>query len=59
MNMKLASPLAAAILVSAATACGGGAASSTSAASVSCSNYAIHGTGKYHDEVWVTRSAST
>ena len=59
MNMKLASPLAAAILVSAATACGGGAASSgASAASVSCSNYAIHGTGKYHDEVWVQVSVS-
>ena len=58
MNMKLASPLAAAILVSAAAACGGVAASSTSAASVSCSNYAIHGTGKYHDEVWVQVSVS-
>ena len=59
MNMRLASPLAAAILVSAATACGGGAASSgASAASVSCNNYAIHGTGKYHDEVWVQVSVS-
>jgi len=59
MNMKLASPLAAVILVSAATACGGSAASSgASAASVSCGNYAIHGTGKYHDEVWVQVSVS-
>ena len=50
---RLARALAAVILVSAATACGGGSPGSTSAASVSCANYAIHGAGEYHDEVWV------
>ncbi len=53
-HSRLASPLAAAILVSAATACSGGSSPGiTSAPSVSCANYDIHGTGKYRDEVWV------
>ena len=57
-RIRLASPLAAVILVSAATACGGGSAPATSAPSVSCTNYALHGTGKYHDEVAVRVSVS-
>ena len=32
--------------------------SGASAPSVSCANYAIHGTGKYHDEVSVQVSVS-
>jgi hypothetical protein len=55
---RLAGPLAAVIMVSAVSACGGGSASTASAPSVSCANYAIHGTGKYHDEVWVRVSVS-
>jgi hypothetical protein len=55
---RLAGPLAAVIMVSAVTACGGGSASTASAPSVNCANYAIHGTGKYHDEVWVRVSVS-
>jgi hypothetical protein len=60
-RIRLASPLVAVILVGAATACGGGpasTASATSASSVSCTNYALHGTGKYHDEVAVRVSVS-
>jgi len=57
-RIRLASPLAAVILVGAATACGGGSASTTSASSVSCANYALHGTGKYRDEVLVRVSVS-
>jgi hypothetical protein len=49
--------LAAVIMVCVATACGGSA-STTSGPSVSCANYVIHGTGKYHDEVWVRVSVS-
>jgi hypothetical protein len=57
-RIRLAGLLAAVILVATATACGGGSASTTSAPSVSCANYALHGTGKYHDEVWVRVSVS-
>jgi hypothetical protein len=52
----LGGPLAAVVL-SVVTACGG-AASTASASTVSCTNYAIHGSGKYHDEVWVQVSVS-
>lgn len=56
---RLVSSLAVLVILGAVTACGGGSASSgTSAASVMCTNYAIHGTGKYHDEVWVQVSVS-
>jgi hypothetical protein len=58
MNTKLASPLVAVILVGAAAACSDPASSSATASSVSCTNYAVHGTGKYHDEVWVQVSVS-
>ena len=54
---RLVGALAAVIMVTAVTACGGSA-STTSAPSVSCANYAIHGTGKYHDEVWIRVSVS-
>src|SRR5215468_11504869 len=58
-HILLASPLAAVILIGAATACGGGgSAPATSAPSVSCTNYALHGTGRYHDEVAVRVSVS-
>ena len=57
--IRLASPLAAVILIGAATACGGGgSAPATSASNVSCTNYALHGTGRYHDEVAVRVSVS-
>lgn len=45
--------------VSAVTACsGGGSGSTTSAPAVTCANYAIHGSGKYTDEVLVRVSVS-
>jgi hypothetical protein len=55
--IALATLLSAAALTGALTACGGPA-SSTSASSVSCTNFAIHGTGKYQDEVQVRVSVS-
>jgi hypothetical protein len=58
MNSKLAGPLTAVLLAGAVAACSGPASSSATASSVSCANYAIHGTGKYHDEVWVRVSVS-
>lgn len=54
---RLGGPLAAVIVAGAVIACSGPA-SSTSAPAVSCTNYAIHGSGKYHDEVWVRVSVS-
>jgi hypothetical protein len=53
----LGAPLAAVVLASVVSACGGSA-STASASTVSCVNYAIHGSGKYHDEVWVQVSVS-
>jgi hypothetical protein len=53
----LGGSLAAAVLGSTMSACGGSA-STASASTVSCTNYAIHGSGKYHDEVWVQVSVS-
>lgn len=52
-----AGPLAVMVLASAVSACGGSA-STAPASTVSCTNYAIHGSGKYHDEVWVQVSVS-
>jgi hypothetical protein len=46
----LAACLVAVILASALTACGGGSTSVQSSAGVSCSNYPLHGTGKYRNE---------
>ena len=53
----LGGSLPAVLLASAIAACGGSA-STASASTVSCTNYAIHGSGKYHDEVWVRVSVS-
>ena len=44
--------LAAAVLTGTVSACGASPAA-TGASGVSCTNYAIHASGKYHDEVWV------
>ncbi len=49
--------LAAAVLTSAVSACGASTAA-TGASGVSCTNYAIHASGKYHDEVWVRVNVS-
>jgi hypothetical protein len=53
----LTGPLAAMVLASVMSACGGSA-GTPSASTVSCANYAIHGSGKYRDEVWVQVSVS-
>jgi hypothetical protein len=50
--------LAAAVtLVGAVSGCSG-AARATGASTVSCANYAIHASGRYHDEVWVRVNVS-
>ena len=49
--------LAAAVLTGAVSACGSSTAA-TSASGVSCTSYAIHASGKYHDEVWVRVNVS-
>jgi hypothetical protein len=46
----LVSGLVAVTLASALSACGGGSTSVQSSAGVSCSNYPLHGTGKYRNE---------
>jgi hypothetical protein len=56
-STAVAGLLCAAALAGALAACGSPA-SSPSAPSVSCANYAIHGTGKYHDEVQIRVSVS-
>lgn len=53
----LGGALAAMVLATVMSACGGSA-STPSASTVSCANYAIHGSGKYRDEVWVQVSVS-
>jgi hypothetical protein len=44
--------LAAVVLAGGVSACSHSTAA-TSASGVSCTNYAIHASGRYHDEVWV------
>jgi hypothetical protein len=56
-STTVGSLLSAAALAGALTACSSPA-SSMSGPSVSCTNYAIHGTGKYHDEVQIRVSVS-
>jgi len=46
----LVSALVAVTLVGVLSACGGGSTSVQSSAGVSCSNYPLHGTGKYRNE---------
>jgi hypothetical protein len=56
-SAAVAGLLSAAALAGALAACGSPA-SGLSAPSVSCANYAIQGTGKYHDEVQIKVSVS-
>jgi hypothetical protein len=56
-STAVASLLSAAALTGALTACSSSA-SGMSAPSVSCTNFAIHGAGKYHDEVQILVSVS-
>jgi hypothetical protein len=51
-SYRLVSLLVAVALAGALSACGGSA-SALPAGSVSCTNYALHGAGKYHNEVSV------
>lgn len=50
--------LMAAILVSVVSACSGSSATTGTSSGVSCTNYAIHASGRYHDEVWVRVTVS-
>jgi hypothetical protein len=49
--------LAATALIGVLTACGSSSVKTGSSA-VSCTNYPIHASGKYHDEVWIRVSVS-
>ena len=49
----LVSTLVAASLLGALSACGGSSDSAQSGPGLSCTNYALHGSGKYHNEVSV------
>ena len=51
-------PLAATLLAIAASACSNGSPGESPASSVTCTSYAVHGTGAYHDEVQVKVSVS-
>jgi hypothetical protein len=54
---RLAALLAAVTVAGALSSCGGSD-SAQSAPGLSCTNYALHGTGKYHDEVSVSVKVS-
>jgi hypothetical protein len=54
---RLAAFLAALTLAGALSSCGGSD-TAQSAPGLSCTNYALHGTGKYHDEVSVSVKVS-
>jgi hypothetical protein len=48
----------AATLASVLSACSGSTATTGTSSAVSCTNYAIHASGRYHEEVWVRVSVS-